>query len=226
MRGASFALAPLLLCIWLTGGGAEYPRMSTQFSMIGIMNAALLAQGADEIVADNDGSNEFRMLSRNWPVIVEAELEDSKYYFTREQADLVTRAGGKYGYQDAYLVPDAALHVSDVWISDGNGGKIEVEWVQDGQHVHMNSDEGCVIEYVQVATMDLWTATFTLGIKQRLEALILRGIKEEFREADRMDEKAEATLQRARTNSSKTGSSKSPYKKGPIASARFRRGSR
>lgn len=226
MRGAGVTLAPLLWCIWLNSTAAEYPRMATQFSMIGIMNAALLAQGQDDIVTDNDGSNEFRMLSRNWPTIVEAELEDGAYYFTRREADLVTRSDGKYGFQDAFLVPDEALHVRRLWIRDGNGGKIETDWSQDGQYVYLNNDEGCVIEYAYVAGVDLWSATFTLGIQQRLEAVILRGLKEEFGEADRMDEKAEMTLQRARTSSSKTGSPKPPFKKGPIASARFRRGTR
>ena len=95
--------------------------MATQFSMLQIMNAALIAQGRDEIVSENDGSNEWRLLSRNWPLIVEAELEDGAYNFTREQRELLTRSAGKYGYEDAYVVPLTALHVRRLWTQDEAG---------------------------------------------------------------------------------------------------------
>ena len=116
--------------------------------MIGIMNAALLAQGSEEIVVENDGSNEFRMLSRNWPLIVEAELEDGNYHFTKHQKTLVTRKDGFFGYDDAFLVPSDALHVRRLWITDAEGNRCEVDWVQDGEYVHLNNDEGCTIELV------------------------------------------------------------------------------
>ena len=68
--------------------------MATSFSMLQIMNAALVAEGFDEALAENDGTVEWRLLSRNWPLIVEAELEDGNYHFTRKQAELLTRADG------------------------------------------------------------------------------------------------------------------------------------
>ena len=199
--------------------------MSTQFSMIGIMNAALLAQGQEEVVSENDGSLEFRTLSSNWAGIVEAELEDGNYYFTKQQANLITRSDGKFGYDDAYVVPSDALHVRHLWVLTDIGERVEIDWVQDGTYVHIDDPDGCWIEYIDVAGVDIWSANFSRGVQKKLEALISRAVKEEFGDADRLDQEAEVYFQRARTNSTKARTAQPMYKKGPIASARNRRGS-
>ncbi|GGE29931.1 hypothetical protein GCM10011360_17480 [Primorskyibacter flagellatus] len=192
--------------------------------MLGIMNAALLAQGQLEIVAENDGSMEYRTLFRNWPGIVESELEDGAYYFTRVEQNLVTRAPGKFGYDDAYLTPSAAIHVRRCWLRNSQGHDINVDWIQDGTHVHLNNPDGCWIEYVEVGAQNLWSANFCMGVQKRCEAIIARAVREEYREAEGLDQAAEVYFQRARTNSSKARSAQPFYRKGPIASARHRRG--
>lgn len=197
--------------------------MATEFSMLGIMNAALLAQGQEEIVVENDGSYEFQTLATNWPGIVEAELEDGNYYFTKKQANLITRTDGLFGYDDGFLVPHDALHVRRLWILDAAGCRIETPWVQDGSYVYLDNPEGCWIEYVDVAGQDLWSANFTRGVQKKLEALISRSMKEEFGDAQTLEQEAETYFQRARTNSSKARSAQPPYKKGPIARARMGR---
>ena len=198
--------------------------MATQFSMIGIFNAALLAQGQLEIVAENDGSMEYRTMARNWPAIVEAELEDGAYYFSKTQAELVTRSNGKFGFEDGYLVPSGALHVRNVWILSETSSKIEVDWVQDSTNVYLNNASGCWVEFAVCPEPDLWSANFVRGMQKRMEAVISRSIKEEFGEASQLDQEAEMHFQRARTNSSKARSAKSFYNKGPIARARNGRG--
>jgi hypothetical protein len=197
--------------------------MATQFSMLGIINSALLAQGQEEIVSENDGSLEWRVLARNWPSIVEAELEDGNYYFTKRQAEIITRVDGQYGFTDAYVVPSDALHVRHVWLVE-NGSRISIDWVQDGNYVHLESKAGCWIEYIHVGHLNLWSANFSRGVQKKLEAVVLRAIKEEFGEASNIEQEAETYFQRARTNSSKARTPQPVYKKGPIALARNRRG--
>lgn len=192
--------------------------------MIGIFNAALLAQGQLEIVSENDGSMEYRTMARNWPAIVEAELEDGAYFFTKKEVHLVTRSEGKFGFNDGYLVPSSALHVRNVWIRIDINQNQEVDWVQDGSNVYLNNTDGCWIEYVHCPEPDLWSANFVRGMQKRMEAIISRSIKEEFGEAAQLDQEAEVYLQRARTNSSKARSAMPFYNKGPIAKARNRRG--
>lgn len=195
--------------------------MATQFSMIQIMNAALISQGFEEIVSTNDGSNECRLLSRNWPTIVEAELEAGLYSFARKQETLVSRIAGQFGFMDGYRVPNGALHVRRVW--DLENPEELVDWVQDGTAVYVNSPDGITIEYAEAADPSLWTATFTLGVQYKLEAVLLR-FKEEPNQAGRMEQMAELTLQKARTLSSKSRSAKEPFRASRFARARFGRG--
>lgn len=192
--------------------------------MIGIMNAALLAQGQLEIVSENDGSMEYRTMARNWPGVVEAELEDGAYNFTKIEAELVTRGVGKFDFSDSYVVPSGALHVRNAWIVLASGEKCEVDWVQDSTHIYLNNASGCSIEYAASSEPNLWSANFVRGVQKRMEAIVSRAIKEEFGEAAQLDQEAEMYFQRARTISSKSRSAKPFYRKGPIAMARNRRG--
>lgn len=195
--------------------------MATQFSFLQIINAALVAQG-QYTVDENDGSDEWSLLSRNWPQIVESELEVGAYNFTREQTALATRIDGRFGYDDGYALPLDALHVRQVWIEDN--GRRFVDWTQDGATVYLNNDDGCVIEYVSVTTEDLWNANFCLGVQCKLEAVILRALKEEAREADAREAAAEMYFDRARVKSSRSRSATPPYREGRFARARFGRG--
>lgn len=198
--------------------------MATTFTMLQIMNAALAVQGFDEIVTDNDGSDEWQLLSRQWPLIVEAELEAGNYHFTRQQALLNQRQDGLFGFDDAYLIPLEAMHVRRLWTEDDQGNRdTDVPWGQDGTRVHVNEPAGVYIEYLVAADPDLWGANFSLGVNMKLQAILLRN-KEDYAAAERMDMAAEQKFQLARTTSSRSRSATEPYKAGRIAQARFSRG--
>ncbi len=197
--------------------------MSTQFSMLELMNAALITQGFDEMLSEEDGSDEWRLLSRNWPTIVEAELEDGLYNFTKIQIELTSRSDGKFGFVDAYIVPLAALHVRRVWAQDDDGVRTDLDWVQDGSKVYVTKDDGIFIEYVETADTSLWSANFARGVQMKLEAVLLR-CKEEHQTALSMEQQAEIYFQRARTKASKSRSATEPYRRSRFARARFNRG--
>lgn len=193
--------------------------MATTFSMLAIMNAALISQGYDDILSENDGSDEWRLLSRNWPTVVESELEAGMYAFTKQQAFLNEQTTGKFGFEYAYLVPQAALHVRRLWI-EIDEQRWSPDWVQDGRHVHVDEAEGVWIEYMDSADPAFWGANFTKGVQARLEAILLR-FREAYREADGMDSVAEVAFQQARTLSSKSRQAKPPYQRGTLSRARF-----
>lgn len=198
--------------------------MASTFSMIDLMNAALITQGFSDAIAENDGSDEWRLLSRNWATIVEGELEDGLYAFTKDQTELLTRSDGRFGYDDAYLVPGDAIHVRRLWTEDAEGLRdTTVDWVQDGTKVYVNAPEGVFIEYVTVADASLWSANFARGVQMKLEAVLLRS-REAYREAAAMDADAMGYFDRARKTSSQSRAAQPPYKMGRIALARFRRG--
>ena len=197
--------------------------MATEFSMLQIMNAALISEGLDEIVTENDGSDEWRLLSRNWSFIVEAELEDGAYFFTKTTVFLQSRQDGKYGYDDSYIVPAGALHVRSLWTEDAQGVRSKPDWVQDGTSAHVNEPDGVWIEYVSAAGEHLWSANFARGVQLKLQALILN-FREERSAAAAKEQQAEMAFQRARTSSSKSRSPTAPYKPSRYAIARFTRG--
>lgn len=198
--------------------------MSTEFSMLGIMNAALLAQGFQEVASENDGTEEFLALARNWPGIVESELEEGRYNFTKHEVSIITRIDGKFGFDDGYLLPASTLHVRKVWILDERGERCEVDrWVQDDRYVYVDNDDGCTVETIISKTPDLWSANFVQGVQRKLEAILLR-INGENSSARDMEQQAEVYFQRARTISSKSRSANPVVKESRIAAARFGRG--
>lgn len=195
--------------------------MATDYSMIKTINAALLATGKKKITSD-DGSIEWQVCSENWPFIVEAELEEGNYRFSKQEAELTARTDGKFGFDDSYQVPSDALHVRNLRLMRG-GTHVDADWVQDATHVHVNGEEGVWIEYLIVSDPSVWSANFALGIQMRLQALILRALREEEGESRAMDARADEKLQRAKTLSSRSRSFEKPYKRqGSILSARSR----
>lgn len=192
------------------------------FSMLEIMNAALMAEGFEAIVTTSDGSDECRLLSRNWPLIVEAEMEDSLYSFARKQVFSSAVSDGLFGYTSSYPVPAGALHVRNVWIEGDDGVRTKVEWVQDGENIHVSEPDGIYIEYAEAADPSFWGANFSRGVQMKLQAVLLR-VREERGAAAAMEEQASIYFQRARTLSSKSRSAKNPFLTSPYARARFNR---
>jgi len=190
-------------------------------SMLQIMNAALLSQGFEEIVAVEDGSDEFRIMARNWPQIVERELEDGRYHFTRQELRLNNRVDGSYGFPDAYLMPIPTLHVRSVH-EESAGFRRETKWTQDATHIHTAASSGIIIEAFETPGVHLWSANFSHGVQKRLEAVLCL-VKEDLGGAQAADAAAEVAFQRARTNSSKLQSPNPAYRPSVYAAARFRR---
>lgn len=194
--------------------------MSNHYSMLSVMNAALLAQGQEEILASGDGSVEWRLLFRNWPFIVEAELEKGRYQFTRQESFLESRIPGQFQFEDGYLKALDALHVRRVWTVDDQGHPCDIDWIQNGTHIFCNASAGIWVESLISAEPHLWSATFINGIKHRLEALISRAIKEESADGQRMDDRADTCFEDAMTLSSKGRSATTPFKPGGISKIR------
>lgn len=197
--------------------------MSAQFSMLEIINAALLAQG-QYTVAENEASNEWALCSQNWPLIVMAELEDGAYEFSKVQHFLQSRIGGKYGYADGFAIPQTALFVRQVWTEETTGDRTLISWTQDGENVYVDEPSGVYVETVEAVGTDIWSANFCLGVRFKMEALICRGLKEEAGEAVRLEGQAEVHFERARTKASKSRSATEPFQKGRLTAARFGRG--
>lgn len=196
--------------------------MATPFSFLGICNAALVSQGCSEVMQEEDGTAEFALLSRNWPLIVEAELETGAHAFARAEVTLLSRQAGGFGYADSYLLPGNALHVRKLTAIQ-NGIRAEPPWVQDGSAVHLDGNAGATVEIVTVPDPSFWGANFSRGVQKKLEAEILRAFKEEFNAAAMMEADAERHFAEARALASKSRSTQAIVRQGSIGRARFGR---
>jgi hypothetical protein len=199
--------------------------MSHQFSMLWIMNAALVSVGLDEIVSDEDGTPEFRAMARNWPGIVEAELEAGRYEFGRRQADLESRIDGKFGMPDGYLIPGDALAVRNVWTLTAGGARLfSTDWVSDGEAVYLCATDGCTIDYLTAPDPSFWSANFSNGVQAKLEAVLYRAESDDTA-AREADARAEMAFQTARTVAAKERAARPLMRNSVFAQARFSRGS-
>lgn len=198
--------------------------MATQFSMLGIMNAALAQRGWDEVVSVNDGTPEFRLMQRQWPRIVEAELEDGNYEFSRQEITLVALTPGRYGFDNSFQLPADTLHVRHVWFEVSGTRTTCDHWSMDDDGLYLTLPAGadCVIEYIHTSDAAAWSARFATGVQYKLEAALLRGLEGEAQEAAQMDQAGEIEFQKARTKSSKSKSPDPITRQGGLARARFR----
>ena len=196
-----------------------------QFQLLQIMNAALVSCGLDEIASEDDGTPEFRLLSRNWPLIVESELEGGAYEFTRVELALNSRIAGKFGFEDGYVLPPAALAVRNVWTTETTGARLFLDdWGQDGTSVYVDEDEGVVVEYLESPDPSLWSATFARGVQMKLQAEILRALQGDPAAAGRMEQDAEHQFQKAQALATKQRAARPPIRYSAFAQARFGRG--
>lgn len=189
------------------------PRMATQFSKLKIINAALLSQGQEPLQALNDGSLEWRMLSENWPGIVESELEIGNYHFTRKEAANQSRVDGKFGFDDGYLIPAEALHVRNVMWEDSLGVRRALDWAQDDSYAYCDYASGVILEYTVCSDEALWSANFSRGVQLMLEAVFLKAIEERAAARD-MEAMAQISFQMARTHSSRQKSKGNFHREG------------
>lgn len=201
--------------------------MSTTFSRLGLINAALLAQGQTELTVENDGSLEWRMLAAQWPLIVESELEDGGYahLFIEQEIETGTQPG-RFGYTDRYKIPTDLLHVRRVFTAATDGTNTYYdEWYQDATGVNVNVTGGIWIEAVEAADAADFSPLFATGIQRKLEMHIARALKEEHQLADRLEQEANMYLQRARTSAANKSGPKPLFRTDSVFTrARFRRG--
>lgn len=189
---------------------------SNSRSKIQIFNAALTAT-RNNTVTTNDGSKEWLLLESNWTGIVEAALERGRYNFSRERVDLTSRNDGAFGYDDRYTLPADCLIVRHVYVDE----VLTEDWETDADELFINATSGVEAEYVQIADVEqTWSRQFDLGIQLKMEAVCLRGLNEEYAEADRREERADYELLRARSISSGQRGKRRPYREGRVMRAR------
>ena len=201
----------------------------TTFTRLSIINAALLSQGQEELVVEDDGSLEWRTLAANWAPIVEGEMEDAAMRHNIVEEEITHRLGdGRFGFADRYWSPSSALHIRRVFEWSGAEGETRNyldDWYQSATEIHVNAASGIWVEYVEVIDPEYFGPNFARGIQKKMEAVLARSVKEEHPLADRLEQEAEYLLQRARTAAAGSKGPKPLFRPSSrFTDARFRRG--
>jgi hypothetical protein len=189
-----------------------------------IFNSALLRCGRKTSGGDSDVR---QAMEANYDEIVRAAFEDSdgNLPFGRVRETLTSRSAGTSGYDDAYSIPAAALHVVEVYFNDIPAGDLLEPWEVDGVNTSLlvNADNRTVsIQYVKGGLESTWSSGFALAIQRRLEAVI-KDFLEETEEASMKEQEADFAFLKAGVKGAKGRAAGRIFKKGGGRLSRARR---
>lgn len=177
-------------------------------SRITIYNAALLRTGNKEVI-DGDDTFLYRTLEANYDEIVRQAFEEQEYPFGKARKSVTSRSDGRFGYDDAFTMPNDVLHITEVWLDECSSVDLSESWEVDTEtnELMVNAGNRSVeIEYLRVGQEARWSASFTKMIQRRLEAVIKDAL-EEPSEAAALDQEAEYMGMKAGTKASRNRSS-------------------
>jgi len=186
-----------------------------QRSKISIYNMALLRTGNDK-VTEGDGSPLWQALEANYDEIVRAAFEGQEFPFGKARETLTSRSDGTFGYDDAYTLPDAAIHVTEVWFDEKYSATTLMEpWELDVENkkILLNAEGRTIeIEYLKAGMEFSWSSKFTASIVKSCEAVIKAAL-EEIEESIERENAAEFALMQAGTKASRNRSA-TPVRRG------------
>jgi predicted dehydrogenase len=191
-----------------------------------IFNAALLRTGNSD-APEGDGGALWRAMDANYSEIVRACFEDGNgsFPFGKARQTLTSRIEGSFGYDDAFVLPTEAIHVSEVYFNGYAAADIQEHWEVDGAAgtVLVNAQERAVeVEYIREGLEHTWSAGFTLAVQRRLEAVI-KDVLEESEEAAAKEQEADFHLMKAAVKGSRNRSAQKVWKQGGGRLMRARR---
>lgn len=189
-----------------------------------IFNAALLRTGHEE----TQSGGIWRAMEANYDEIVRQAFEDGDgvFPFGRQREELTSRSDGYDGYEDAYKLPDGAIHVIEVFLDAISASDALIPWDVDASSNNLLLDAGgrkVEVKYVKEGLEHTWSANFAMIVQRRLEAVI-KDVMEESEEAAAKEQEADFFAMKAGVKGSKNRSQRRVWKRGGGRLIRARRG--
>lgn len=187
-----------------------------------LFNAALLRCGR----SPQEGSDLLlAALEANYDDIVRASFEsgDGAFSFGRAREAMTSRAVGHSGFTDAYVVPDSAIHIIEVYLDGYACSDLQEPWTYSGEDRSVLVNAGTrevQVSYVKAGMEGTWSAAFALAVQRRLEAVI-KDVLEETEESSMKESEADAALLIASVKGSKDRSQNRVWKPGRLIRRRF-----
>jgi len=167
-------------------------------------------------------------LDANYDEIVRSCFEegDGAFEFGRVRRELTSRAEGDFGFDDAFALPNDAIHITDVYLGGYSCADLLEPWEIDGETARLMvnaSNRKAEIEYVRAGLEHTWSAQFAIAVQRKLEAVI-KDCLEESAEAAAKEQEADFHLMKAGIKGSKNRSARRVWKLGGGRILRARRG--
>lgn len=164
-------------------------------SKLSLLNSALFICGENVFTAADDGSQEWNVVSASYESGLRMLLADHNWKFAKTMDEVLDRDDpNDPAWQDAYERPGAAVHITRVMDTDGN----VIEWAIFGDMIHVNKDDGILVESIQDKSPSVWPNFFTQVMERFVFAGIYRGIKHDREGARESEADGMKLLSRAR----------------------------
>lgn len=183
-------------------------------SKITIFNAALLRTGNHAATAGN-GSFITQALEANYDEIVREAFESAEFPFGKAREALTSRAVGRFGFDDAYLMPSDVIHVVEVYLGGYAASDGQVKWEIDAETNELLVSAGTQtveIKFLRVGLEHTWSASFARGIQRKLEAVV-KDVIEESEEASALDNEGDFQIMKGAVKAGKNRSERRIWKK-------------
>jgi hypothetical protein len=187
---------------------------------IDIVNAALTRQGLQPITSFTQAGDEAKVANANYEMLVEKELASYRWRWattTKHLNRLDAELPDGSSWTDVYQIPSDILLVRGV---SSYGLVSDFEQQSDKLLGAIGEDNDAVLSGVWRAPEAEWQKLFREGMIQRLEALFLRAIKEEYQAAKDRDKDADAIFRRAYLLDAQGSTPRDPYESSTLRARR------
>lgn len=177
-----------------------------------VVNRALMRTGNNPVTNPDDGSDEWRIASMSFDDWAEQLYYNAEFRFSTKIAQITARNGDSAfpGFQDVYDKPadclwlaalcraeEAALVIPQLasGMPDMDTRFPDFEYRIINDQIHCVAPQGLLAKYVGFpATGDPWSKGFQSALELYVQADILRGLNEDFAEAERRQARADEAI--------------------------------
>lgn len=177
-----------------------------------VVNRALARTGNNPVLTPDDGSDEWRIASLSFDDWAEQLYYNAEFRFTSQIVTVSTRVGDSPfpGFQDIYDKPGDCLWLANACRSEDAANVLpqlatgmpdqdtrfpDFEYRLINDQIHCVAPSGLLVRYIRFPRAgDPWSKGFQSALELYVQADILRGLNEDFSEAEKRQARADEAI--------------------------------
>lgn len=192
---------------------------------LAIINRALIATGSLPLDKKADGSDEWIVADSSFDRAIEYLISEHKWPFATESVDLTSTGSSSFkDFSYIYAYPANAWHLRTIWYEDS---QTTATYEIVGNVIHAYVETGLQALYVKKPSLvsdPAWHPQASEVLTLMVEVGLLRGLNEDFAEAERREARAEAMLRKAAARVDQQTPARNLYRPNMTIQRRVRRG--